>query len=155
LRSLAALGCFLALTLGTGFLGSRITAGSLDTWYRSLAKPPFNPPDWLFAPVWTALFVAMAVAAWRIWRKPPDLCRRIGLVLFAVQLALNLAWSATFFGLRSPLSALVVVVLLQASVAATTWVFAWRDRIAALLFLPYLAWVAFAMLLNAAIVFLN
>lgn len=155
MKSIAALAGFLALTLGTGFLGSQITASSLDGWYRTLAKPPFNPPDWVFAPVWTTLFVLMAVAAWRIWRLPPDPCRRAGLVLFGAQLLMNIGWSSAFFGLQNPTLGLVVVILLQASVAATTWVFAWRDRVAALLFLPYLAWVAFAMILNAAIVILN
>ncbi len=155
MRPLAALAGFLALTLGTGFLASLITADSLPGWYRALDKPSFNPPDGVFGPVWTVLYVMMAVAAWRLWRLPSDPVRRTGLWLFHVQLALNFAWTCAFFGLRSPALGLVVVILLLALVAATARVFAHRDRIAALLLLPYLGWVAFAIVLNAAIVILN
>ena len=126
-------------------IGGYVTAGSVGTWYRTLEKPFFNPPDWVFAPVWTTLFVMMAVAAWRVWRAQAWPLIRTALVLYAIQLALNVAWSALFFGARSPGAALIV----------TARVFARFDRIAAWMMAPYAAWVAFATLLNAAIWRLN
>lgn len=154
-QSLAGLALFLALSLLVSVLGGLITATTVGGWYQGLAKPSFNPPDWLFAPVWTTLFVLMAVAAWRVWRQPPSTDRQWGLRLYGLQLALNLLWSFLFFGLMAPAAALVEIVWLLGLIAGTAWLFARADRAAGLLLAPYLAWVAFAALLNASIVGLN
>jgi tryptophan-rich sensory protein len=126
-------------------------------WYASLAKPDWTPPTWVFGPAWTILYVMMALAAWRLWRRRharPRESRR-ALALFAVQLALNLAWTPVFFGMQRPDLALLVIVLLWAAIAATI-VAAWRAcRTAAALLVPYLAWVTFATALNMAIWRLN
>ncbi|MDF1587314.1 TspO/MBR family protein [Marinimicrococcus flavescens] len=154
-RGLAGLALFLALSLLVSGLGGLITSTTVDGWYQTLAKPPFNPPDWLFAPVWTTLFVLMAVAAWRVWLQPPSPDRQWGLRLYGLQLAFNLGWSFLFFGLMAPAAALIEIVWLLALIAATGWLFTRADRVAGLLFVPYLAWVAFAALLNGWIVWLN
>ena len=126
-------------------------------WYASLAKPAWTPPTWVFGPAWTILYAMMAVAAWRLWRRlgaRPRESRR-ALVLFAVQLALNLSWTPVFFGMQRPDLALVVILVLWAAIAATI-VAAWKAcKTAAALLVPYLAWVTFATALNAAIWRLN
>jgi benzodiazapine receptor len=145
----------IAITLAVGALGALATASSVSNWYAGLTKPAFNPPNGVFGPVWTTLYVLMAVAAWRVWRAGPESGRRPALALYAVQLLLNLAWSLIFFGLRQPGLALGEVVLLLAAVLATTLVF-WRvDRPAGLIMVPYAAWVSFASLLNYEIWRLN
>ena len=126
-------------------------------WYASLAKPAWTPPPWVFGPAWTLLYAMMAVAAWRLWRRrharPRD--SRRALAFFAVQLALNFAWTPVFFGMQRPDLALVVIVLLWVAIAATI-VLAWKAcRTAAALLVPYLAWVTFATALNTAIWRLN
>jgi translocator protein len=154
-RQAVALACFVALCLGVGAIGGAATSTSVDTWYQTLQKPPFNPPDWIFGPVWTVLYIAMAVAAWRVWRRLGWGDGRQALSLFAVQLVLNLAWSILFFGFRQIGLALVDIVVLFAAIATTALTF-WRiDRPAGLLFIPYLAWVGFATLLNATLWHLN
>ena len=126
-------------------------------WYASLAKPAWTPPTWVFGPAWTILYAMMAVAAWRLWRRlgaRPRESRR-ALVLFAVQLALNLSWTPVFFGMQRPDLALVVILVLWLAIAATI-VAAWKAcKTAAALLVPYLAWVTFATALNAAIWRLN
>jgi translocator protein len=142
----------LALCLAVSAVGGAVTATSVGSWYPLLAKPAFNPPNWIFAPVWTALYFMMAIAAWRIWRRGGA---RWALSLFAFQLALNLAWSIVFFGMHALGAALLEILVLLFAILATTVVF-WRsDRIAGMLFVPYSAWVAFAAVLNAAIWQLN
>ncbi|MGP1676293.1 MAG: TspO/MBR family protein [Burkholderiales bacterium] len=146
---------FLALCLAVSAVGGAATAISVGTWYPTLAKPPFNPPDWIFAPVWTALFFMMAVAGWRVWRRDGLRKAHWALTLYALQLALNLAWSIVFFGLRSIGAALVEIVVLLLAILATTVVFWQRDRVAGMLFIPYAGWVTFAAVLNAALWRLN
>ena len=146
---------FLGLCLAASAVGAAATASSVGNWYPSLAKPPFNPPNWVFAPVWTALFFMMAVAGWRVWRRDGLHRARLALTLFAVQLVLNMSWSIVFFGLRSVGAALVVILVLLLAIIATTVVFWQRERVAGMLFLPYLGWVAFATALNAALWQLN
>ena len=152
---------FLALTvlvgicLLVGALGAAVTATSVSTWYTGIAKPSFNPPNSVFGPVWTALYVLMAIAAWRVWRSADRDTTRAPLTLFALQLALNLGWSVAFFGLRSIGLALVVILALDIAVLATALKFRRIDGLAAALLVPYLAWIAFATLLNAAIWRLN
>ena len=144
------LALFIVLTVGGGGVIGFLTAPG--AWYAELAKPGFNPPNWLFAPVWTLLYIVIAVAGWRVWqRSPADNVMN----LWWIQLLLNFAWSPTFFAVRSPGLALLVIVLLLAKIIgfiAQGWN---RDRLAAWLFVPYAAWVAFATVLNAAIVWLN
>jgi tryptophan-rich sensory protein len=123
----------------------------LDTWYVTLEKPSWNPPNWIFGPVWTCLYIAMAIAAWLVWRKEGIAGARAQLLLFAGQLILNAAWSFLFFGLRNPGLALVDIVLLWLSILATLLAFAKVSGWAAALFLPYLAWVSFATALNWAL----
>lgn len=137
-----------------GLGGLATAAGMADGWYEQLAKPSWNPPDGVFGPVWTGLYAANAVAAWRVWRAAGPQARG-ALTLFGAQLALNLGWSVLFFGLRSPDAALVEIGVLLLVIAATLAAFARHDRLAAGLLVPYLAWVAFATALNAAIVALN
>jgi tryptophan-rich sensory protein len=154
LGNAAALAVSLALVFAIAGIGGWVTAGSVDGWYRTLAKPSFNPPAWIFGPVWTALYVLMAVAAWRVWRQFGSV-RHPALLLYALQLALNLAWSILFFGLHRPGWALADLLSLLAAVIATMILFGRIDRWAGLCFVPYAMWVAFAGLLNAMIWRLN
>ena len=137
-------------------LGGLATATSVGTWYPELAKPPFNPPAWLFAPVWNILFALMAIAAWRVHeRAPAGPPRRAALTLFTGQLVANVLWSVLFFGLRQPGAALVWIFVLEGLIVATLASF-WRlDRVAGALLVPYALWVAFAIVLNGAIWWLN
>ena len=146
---------FLAVCLAVSALGAAATATSVGSWYQALQKPSFNPPDWIFAPVWTTLYLMMAVAGWRVWRLNGLSGARTALVLFALQLALNLAWSYLFFGFRLIGPALVEVVVLLAAIVATAVAFWRHDRLAGLLMVPYAAWVGFATVLNAALWHLN
>ncbi|MFA5914229.1 MAG: TspO/MBR family protein [Burkholderiales bacterium] len=146
---------FLVLCLAVAALGGAATASSVGNWYPTLAKPAFNPPNWIFAPVWTALYFMMAVAGWRVWRRDGLRRARWALTLFALQLALNLAWSILFFGMHSIGAALIEIVVLLLAILATALAFWRRDRAAGMLFVPYAAWVAFAAVLNAAIWRLN
>ncbi len=146
---------FLMACFAVSAIGGLITSSSVGSWYQSLAKPSFNPPDWLFAPVWTALYLMMAVAGWRVWRRVGWRDGGPALGIFALQLGFNLGWSAVFFGLRMPGAGLIVIVLLLAAIAVTSRLFLKVDRLAGALLLPYLAWVAFASLLNASIWLLN
>ena len=144
---------FLILTLLVGAAGTLFTEPAIPTWYATLAKPGFAPPNWLFAPVWTTLYVMMGVAAWRVWRltglTSPEM------FLWFAQLALNFFWSAIFFSLHLILLALVEMALLWLLILVTLILFWRKDRIAGLLLLPYLAWVGFAFALNFAIWQLN
>lgn len=154
-KEIAGLVFFVVLVLAVSALGSAFTASSVGTWYQTLNKPSFNPPDWLFAPVWTALYLMMAFAAWRIWRLPAQDGRAKALLLFFAQLAANLAWSGLFFGLRMPGLAFVEIILLLALIFFTMMAF-WRlDRLAGALLAPYFVWTGFATLLNGAIHILN
>lgn len=150
----------IAICFAAAGLGSALTNPGLEPWYASIAKPWFNPPNWIFGPVWTLLFLAMAVSLWRLWRVSSPhqdhmVMRLRALALFALQLALNVAWSGAFFYLQSPLLGLVVIALFLLSLLACFTIFRHVDRIAAWLFVPYIAWVAFASVLNMAIVALN
>jgi len=145
---------FLVLCLAVSGLGGAITSTSVGTWYQALEKPTFNPPDWVFAPVWTTLYVLMALAGWRVWRMKSEAGRR-ALAVFALQLGLNLAWSFLFFGFQQIGLALIEVAALLFAILLTTVLF-WRiERLAGILFLPYLIWVGYATLLNASLWLLN
>ncbi len=141
---------FLVLVGAAASFGGMFAPGE---WYESLRKPLLNPPSWVFPPVWTALYLCIAVAGWRFWRQR----RRInsGLVLWGLQLVANAVWSFLFFGLQRPGLALLDILALLALIVATTLAFARVDRIAAALLCPYLLWVAFATYLNSGLWLLN
>lgn len=142
-------GSVLAVTL----IGGAITQGTVDSdWFRDLEKPPWYPPPATFGIVWTPLYVLIAIAGYLAWRSG---IRRAGLVAWGVQLALNLGWTFTFFGLRRPGWALVEILVLLAAILVTCVEFRRADRRAALLLLPYLAWVGFAAALTTAIAVLD
>jgi translocator protein len=146
----------LAICLAVGLLGSLITSPAIPTWYAELNKPTFNPPSWVFGPVWTILYILMAVAAWLIWRQGrPTEGVKLALALFALQLALNLLWSFIFFGCHSPLYAYVEIMLLWLAIVFTIISFTRLSHPAAWLMFPYLLWVTYASLLNYAIWKLN
>ncbi|CAN5537616.1 tryptophan-rich sensory protein [soil metagenome] len=151
-RSAWVLAGFVAVCLGGGVVAGLATSKSVAAWYPYLAKPSWTPKGWLFAPVWTVLYIMMAVAGWRVWR-------RIGLgwphALFATQLALNIAWSFSFFAARDPVAGMVNIAALWCAIVATIVVFSRIDRVAVALLVPYLACVSFASALNAAIVHAN
>lgn len=154
-RDLLALALFVGICLAIGGLGGAVTASSVSEWYPTLNKPSFNPPNWVFGPVWTTLYVMMGIAAWRVWRSADRDTARGPLALFALQLAVNLGWSIAFFGLRDPGLAVVVILVLDLLVLATALMFRRIDGLAALLLVPYLAWIAFATILNVAVWRLN
>jgi tryptophan-rich sensory protein len=145
---------FLAICLGVGGLGAIVTEKSLRDWYPTLRKPPGTPPSWVFGPVWTALYVLMAVSAWLVWRD-----YRWGasaaLLIFCAQLALNLAWSGVFFGARRLGFALLEIVILWAAGLFTAYLFYRLKAISAYLLIPYLLWLSYAVYLNVGIWKLN
>jgi len=145
-----------ALPVVVGGLSGFATARGVSTWYPTLVKPPFNPPGWVFGPVWTVLYVMMGVAAYLVWHQGIDTDGvRAGLAVFVIQLALNGLWSILFFRFHQPGWALVEIIVLWAAIGATVWLF-WRVSPAAgLLLLPYWAWVSFATVLNASLWWLN
>ena len=154
-RDLLALAAFLAACFAASAIGSVFTAMSVEEWYRMLRKPAWTPPARVFGPVWAVLYAAMAVAAWLVWKRVERRWFAPPLRLFWIQLALNLAWTGIFFGLRAPGAALLEILALLAAVLATTVAF-WRVRPAAgVLFAPYLLWTAYATALNGAIWWLN
>jgi len=146
------LGAFLAACFGVAALGGLFTAPAVRAWYPALAKPSWTPPSWLFGPVWTVLYAMMAVAAWLVWKRAGW---NSALLLFAVQLALNGLWSPVFFGLHRPDWGFAVIVALWLAIAGTAAAF-WKTSMpAGVLFLPYLAWVSYATVLNFALWRLN
>ena len=140
------LAILLGVTLVPAFVIGMVTRSAVDGWYRSLKKPSWTPPGWLFGPVWSVLYISMSVACWLVWKADPGalVCFRV----FAAQLLLNHAWSLIFFGLKRPGLALAEMLILWVSIAATVLCFATKSTLAAKLMLPYLAWVSFAAALN-------
>jgi tryptophan-rich sensory protein len=155
MKRIAVLIIFVGICLAVGALGGWVTAASIKDWYPTLHKPSFNPPNWVFGPVWTVLYVMMGAAAWRVWLKARGVRARRALTLFALQLALNLGWSITFFGLHAIGTAVAVIIALEATIVGTIFLFHRIDRPAAALLVPYALWVAFATVLNVAIWRLN
>ncbi|EJN03089.1 TspO/MBR family protein [Phyllobacterium sp. YR531] len=140
---------FLVLVVGGGLAIGYITLPG--EWYASLIKPSFNPPNWIFAPTWTILYVLIALAGWRVWDRDLTSSQQC----WWAQLALNFLWSPSFFGFHQMGLALIVIVMLLVSIIGFIKVSWNADRTSAILFLPYLAWVAFATLLNASLYWLN
>ena len=143
-----------------GASGAIFTSQGLASWYGTLEQPALAPPNWVFGPVWTALFALMGVALWLVWRQaeapsPTDRRARVALAVFGGQFALNLAWSAAFFGAQSVGLGLAVIALLWIAIAATIWAFARVDPRAGALLGPYLVWVSFAAYLNYGFWVLN
>lgn len=152
MKPLATLAAFLAGTFAAAIPGAFCRPGD---WYANLRRPPFAPPNWVFGPVWTLLYIAIATAGWLVWRHPQRDRARPLLLLWAVQMTLNALWTVLFFGLHAPGLALIEIVALLAAIAAFILFALPLVPLAAALFVPYLAWVAFATLLNAAFWRLN
>lgn len=139
-----------------GLIGSIFTSPAIPTWYVTLNKPFFTPPNWLFAPVWITLYLLMGVSAFLVWRK--GLANRqvqIALTIFGVQLIFNAFWSVAFFGLKSPLAGLIVIIVLWIAIVLTILKFFKISKTAGLVLIPYILWVSFAAFLNVTIVILN
>jgi translocator protein len=154
-RDWVALLIFFGICFTVAASGSLFTASSVKTWYPGLLKPGGTPPPWVFAPVWSLLYILMAVAAWLVWRQRSHQNVRLALALFMVQLILNGLWSVIFFGLRKPGAALVEIIVLLAAIAMTAMQFAEFSRLAFWLMTPYGAWVLYASYLNFGIWRLN
>jgi translocator protein len=132
-----------------GGIGALFTEASVSTWYQGLAKPSFNPPGWIFGPVWTALYIMMGVALFLVWRKGPGRREvKTAAFLFAAQLALNVLWSFLFFYLRMPMAAFIEIIVLWIMIVATAIALYRESRAAGALFIPYILWVGFASVLN-------
>ena len=147
----------LLVCLAVGYSASTVTRPSVETWYPTLIKPIFNPPNWIFMPMWTLLYILMAVAAGLVWDKIKEQNEAVkkALLFFIIQLTLNAIWSYLFFGLKNPMLALVEIVLLWLMIYETYLKFSKINKTAGYLLIPYLAWVAFAAVLNASIWWLN
>jgi len=154
LRDWLVLAAFILASFAAAAIGSLTGTGTTD-WYRTIAKPDWNPPGWLFGPVWTVLYITIGVSGWLVWRKAGFRHARLAMLLFAVQLVLNAAWTPVFFGLQRPDIAFGIIVALWFSILALMVVFRRHDRRASWLLLPYLLWVSFATALNFAIMRLN
>jgi tryptophan-rich sensory protein len=150
-RSTAVLAVFIIVCFAAGALGAVFTAQATATWYREIARPAWTPPDWVFGPVWTALYVMMGISAWLVWCEGGFRRQRWPLALFFGQLALNAAWTPIFFGLRRFDVASVEIVALWGAILATIFAFARVRRLAAWLLVPYLLWVTYASTLTFGI----
>ena len=146
-----------ATCLAIGYFSGMATRSSITTWFPTLVKPIFNPPNWVFAPVWSMLYIMMGIAAGLVWNRIETNKEAVkkALVFFAIQLALNAAWSVIFFYFHNPFLALIEVILFWLLIFETHIQFKKIDKTAGLLFIPYLAWVSFAIVLNASIWWLN
>jgi tryptophan-rich sensory protein len=139
-----------------GFIGSLFTTPAITTWYATLQKPPFTPPNWLFAPAWITLYLLMGISAFIIWRRGLDnRWVKRALTVFLIQLVLNALWSVAFFGLESPLYGVIVIAALWVAILFTILKFFKISSVAAVLMLPYILWVTFAAVLNVSILVLN
>lgn len=154
-RSAIVLAVLVGANFAVGALGGLSTRTGVDGWYADADKVPWNPPNWVFAPAWSVLYLMMAMAAWLVWRRAGFRAAQGALTLYIVQLALNAAWTPTFFSGRSLWGAFVVLVTLEVTAIATAVAFWRHSRVASWLFGPYLTWVAFAGSLNLGIALLN
>ena len=140
---------------GAGIVGSFFTFSEVNSWYRTLNKPFFNPPSWVFGPVWTILYLLMGISLYLIWKAKDKKEKRSGLRFFYIQLGLNALWSMLFFGIHSPAVAFAEIVVLWVTIWICIKKFKKVSKPAAYLLYPYLAWVSFASVLNLAIAVLN
>lgn len=146
-----------AVCLTVGYLSSIVTQSSINTWYPTIEKPSFNPPNWIFAPVWTLLFILMGISAGLIWDKVDsnkELVKK-GLFFFVIQLAFNALWSYLFFALHNVLLASIEIVILLLMIFETYVIFKKIDKKASYMLIPYMLWVGFATILTVTIYFLN
>ena len=139
---------WLVVCFGASAIGSAATISEIEGWYAGLEKPSFNPPNWIFGPVWSVLFFLMALAAWLVWRRFGFAGAKAALSVFLVQLAANVGWSVLFFGLHSPPMAFFWICLLRVLITTTIVLFWMKSRLAGGLLVPYLMWVSFASVLN-------
>ena len=142
------------ICLLAGFIGSFFTSPAIPTWYATLQKPSFAPPNWVFFPVWTSLFIMMGISLFLIWKREDKKVKN-AIYIFTVQLVLNALWSVAFFGLRSPLTGLIDIIILWIAILATIISFMKISRTASYLLIPYILWVSFAAILNFSIWKLN
>ncbi|WP_281230966.1 TspO/MBR family protein [Flavobacterium gelatinilyticum] len=147
----------LVICLTVGYSAGVVTKPSIATWYVTLEKPVFNPPNWIFMPVWTMLYILMAIAAALVWDRIKEQTEEVkkALLFFLIQLTLNAIWSYLFFGLKNPMLALIEIILLWLLIYETYLKFIKINKTAGYLLIPYLAWVGFASVLNASIWWLN
>lgn len=144
-----------AVSFAAAAVGSLATIPNIPTWYAALDKPFFSPPNWVFGPVWTVLYLLMGISLYLVWTAQYKKSKKAAYTLFGVQLTLNALWSLVFFGLHAPWAGVLIIVLLLASIVATMRLFWPISKPAAYLLLPYIAWVSFATALNTAVALLN
>jgi tryptophan-rich sensory protein len=144
----------IGICLGAGFIGSFFTYSAIPDWYAGLNKPPFNPPNWVFGPVWTLLYILMGISFYTIWISKSKFKKK-GIKIFLIQLILNTSWSIAFFGFKNPELALINIIVLWIAIFLTIKSFLKISKVAAYLLIPYLLWVSFAGILNLSIVLLN
>ncbi len=142
---------FVGVCIGVEIIASALTFPSVKDWYPTLEKPSWNPPKWLFGPVWTYLYLSMGLAAWLVWRERRNAAIKVPMILFGVQLVLNCAWTAIFFGMQNIELGFYEIVLLWVAILITTVSFWKIEWIAGALFIPYLIWVGYAAALNFSI----
>jgi translocator protein len=147
---------FIIITNLAGAVGSIFTTSKIPTWYASINKPGFNPPNWIFGPVWTLLFILMGISAFLIWQHGIKKKKvKVAMYIFGLQLLFNILWSMIFFGLQNPLLAFIEIIILWALILLTIVKFAEISKKAAYLLIPYILWVSFAAILNLFIYLLN
>lgn len=154
-KNLIALLICISVPLLTGGIAGFVTSSNIESWYAYLDKPVFNPPNWLFGPVWTALYILMGISLFIVWKQPDTPQRKPALQIFFVQLLLNFAWSFIFFYFHQTGTALLEIIVLWVAISMMIIAFYRVDKWAAFLQIPYLTWVTFASVLNASIWYLN
>ena len=154
-KSILPLLVFILITLFAGFIGSLFTTPSIASWYAFINKPSFSPPNWLFAPVWSLLYILMGIAAFLIWQKRDNLKTKPALMFYGIQLILNTFWSIIFFGMHNPGLAFLEIIILWTFILITLIKFYKINKTSGILFIPYLIWVSFASILNFAVWMLN
>lgn len=155
-KSVAGLFFWLGICYFTAWIGAQVSPGiASSVWYDSIQKPDWNPPAWVFGPVWTTLYTMMGVAVWLVWKNYGFTEAKAALSVFIIQLFLNGLWSQIFFGLQEPGWALIEIILLLTTIILTTILFFKKNRVAGWLMIPYILWVSFATMLNGAIWWLN
>jgi len=145
----------LSISFSAAALGSIATVHNIPIWYAALDKPFFNPPNWVFGPVWTVLYALVGVSLYLVWTGKTDGNARLAYTVYGTQLALNALWSIVFFGLHQPEFALIIIISLIVATTYTMKLFRPYSKLAGNLLIPYLAWISFAMCLNLAIAILN
>lgn len=157
MRNFVKLVLSLAVCQLAGVIGSVFTSKSVSTWYPTLSKPSFNPPNWLFAPVWTILFILMGISLFLIWSRSllAKEKRKKAMFIFGLQLIFNILWSVMFFGLKSPLLGFITIIILWILILLTIIKFFKISKAAGWLLIPYILWVSFAAILNFSILIIN